>query len=71
LQRRSKSKEETGHGEWANLRRSRSGECTKMKPMILFTFNIPSYFKETGVVGKGSAKRIQHVAVTTPGLDIS
>jgi len=71
LQRRSKSKEETGHGERAILRRSRSGEHTKTKPTILFTFNIPSYFEETGVVGKGSAERIQRVAVTTPGLDIS
>jgi len=70
LQRRSKSKEETGHGEWANLRRSRSGEHTKTKLMILFTFNIPSYFEETGAVGEGSAKRVQHVAVTTLGLDI-
>jgi len=42
----------------------------KAKPMILFTFKIPSYFKETGVVGKGSAKCIQCVAVMTPGLDI-
>jgi len=61
----------TGHGERANLRQSRSGERTKTKPTILFTFNIPSYFEETGAVGKGSAKRVQHVAVTTPGLDIS
>jgi len=42
-----------------------------MKLMILFTFNIPSYFKETGAVGKGSAKRVQHVAVMTLGLDVS
>jgi len=71
LQRRSKSKEETGHGKRANLRRSRSGEHTKTKPTILFTFNIPSYFEETRAVGKGSTKRVQRVAVTTPGLDIS
>jgi len=70
LQRRSKSKEETGHGERANLRRSRSGERTKTKLTILFTFNIPSYFEETGAVGEGSAKRVQRVAVMTPGLDI-
>jgi len=70
LQRRSKSKEETGHGERANLRQSRSGEHTKTKPTILFTFNIPSYFEETGAVGKGSTKRVQCVAVTTPGLDV-
>jgi len=42
----------------------------KTKLMILFTFNIPSYFEETRVVGKGSAKRIQCVVVTTLGLDI-
>ena len=70
MQRRSKSKEETGYGEQVNLRRSRSGECTKMKPTILFTFNIPSYFEETGAVGEGSTKRVQRVAVTTPGLDV-
>jgi len=70
LQRRSKSKEETGHGKWANLRWSRSGEHMKMKPTILFTFNIPSHFEETGVVGEGSAKHVQCVAVMTPGLDI-
>jgi len=70
LQRRSKSKEETRHGKWANLRQSRSGEHTKTKPTILFTFNIPSYFEETGAVGKGSAKRVQRVAVTTLGLDV-
>jgi len=71
LQRRSKSKEETGHGERANLRRSRSGEHMKTKPTILFTFNIPSYFEETGAVGEGSAKCVQRVAVMTPGLDVS
>jgi len=43
----------------------------KVKLTILFTFNIPSYFKETGAVGKGSTKRIQCVVVTTPGLDVS
>jgi len=41
-----------------------------MKPTILFTFNIPSHFEETGAVGEGSAKRIQCVAVTTPGLGV-
>jgi len=63
-------KGKTGHGEQTNLRWSRGGERTKMKLTILFTFDIPSYFEETGAVGKGSAKRIQHVAVTTPGLDV-
>ena len=71
MQRGSKSKEETGDGKQANLRRSRSGKCTKMKPTILFTFNIPSHFEETGAVSKGSTERIQHVAVMTLGLDIS
>ena len=70
MQRRSKSKEETRHGEQANLRRSRSGERTKTKPTILCTSNIPSYFEETRAVGKGSARRIQHVAVMSPGLDV-
>jgi len=62
-------KGKTGHGERKNLRQSRGGEHTKTKLMILFTFNIPSYFEETRVVGKGSAKRIQCVAVMTLGLD--
>ena len=73
LQRGSKSEEETGDGKRANLRwsRSGSGKHTKTKPMVLFTFNIPSHFEETGAVSEGSAKRVQHVAVMTPGLDVS
>jgi len=63
-------KEEIENGERANLRWSRSGEHTKTKLTIIFTSNIPSYFEETGAVGEGSAKRIQYVAVTTPGLDV-
>ena len=69
-ERGSKSKEETRDGKWASLKRSKVESVLKMRPTILCTSNIPSYFEETGGVGKGSAKHIQHVAVTTLGLVI-
>ena len=69
--RGSKSKEETGGGKWASLKWSKVGSILKMRPTILCTSNIPSYFEETGVVSKGSAKHVQCMVVTTPGLVIS
>ena len=69
--RGSKSKEETRDGKWASLRWSKVESVLKMRLTILCTSNIPSYFEETGAVGKGSTKCIQHVAVTTLGLVIS
>jgi len=70
LQRGSKSKEETRDGKQANLRQSRSGKRMKTKLTILFTFNIPSHFEKTGAVSEGSAECVQHVVVTTLGLDV-
>jgi len=63
-------KREIESGERANLRRSKSGKRTKMKPTILCTSNIPSYLRRPGRSARAAHKRVQHGAVATPGLDV-